>query len=82
MVLLSLITATAVVSKILDHLHLPSTPPPLAPARLPSRQADLLALSFEPDEPTDDQDFQDFSHDTPTSVDSRAPPSPSRAHRG
>ena len=34
MVLLALITAPQVVVKILDHLRLPSTPPPLAPARL------------------------------------------------
>jgi len=33
MVLLALITAPRVVAKILDHLRLPSTPPPLAPAR-------------------------------------------------
>ncbi len=77
MVLLALISAPAVVSKILDHLHLPSTPPPLAPARLPSLQSDLLAQSFEPDELPDDHDF---SHATPISPDSRAPPS--RAHRG
>ncbi len=34
MVLLALITAPPVVAKILDHLRIPSTPPPLAPARL------------------------------------------------
>jgi len=34
MVLLALITAPRVVAKILDHLRIPSTPPPLAPARL------------------------------------------------
>ena len=33
-VLLALITAPQVVVKILDHLRIPSTPPPLAPARL------------------------------------------------
>jgi hypothetical protein len=33
MVLLALITAPQVVEKILDHLRIPSTPPPLAPAR-------------------------------------------------
>ena len=33
MVLLALITAPQVVVKILDHLRIPSTPPPLAPAR-------------------------------------------------
>ena len=33
MVLLALITAPRVVAKILDHLRIPSTPPPLAPAR-------------------------------------------------
>ena len=33
MVLLALITAPQVVEKILDHLRIPSTPPPLAPTR-------------------------------------------------
>ncbi len=33
MVLLALITAPRVVAKILDQLRIPSTPPPLAPAR-------------------------------------------------
>jgi hypothetical protein len=34
MVLLALITAPQVVEKILDHLRIPSSPPPVAPARL------------------------------------------------
>ena len=42
MVLLALITARATVTKILDHLELPSSPPPIAPARDPNEQCDLL----------------------------------------
>jgi hypothetical protein len=38
MVLLALITARATVTRILDHLRIPSTPPPVAPARSPSQQ--------------------------------------------
>jgi hypothetical protein len=30
------------VAKILDHLRIPSTPPPVAPPRLPALQTDLL----------------------------------------
>jgi len=48
MVLLALITAPAKVARILDHLRIPSTPPPLSPARLPAHQTDLLAGSCSP----------------------------------
>jgi hypothetical protein len=52
MVLLALITAKATVSRILDHLGIPSTPPPVAPARDPTEQFDLLQ---------DELDLQDGS---------------------
>ncbi len=42
MVLLALITAPQVVVKILDHLRIPSTPPPLAPARLDVHPSQLF----------------------------------------
>ncbi len=45
MVLLALITAPATVAKILDHLRLPSAPPPVAPARLGAHQAHLAQQS-------------------------------------
>lgn len=41
-VLLALITAKATVTKILDHLKIPSSPPPIAPARDPHEQCELL----------------------------------------
>lgn len=47
MILLALITAPPVVTRILDHLRIPSTPPPLAPARLPAQQSELLADDLE-----------------------------------
>ena len=47
MVLLALITAPQVVQKILDHLRIPSTSPPLAPARMPAQQSDLLAAELD-----------------------------------
>ena len=45
MVLLALITALATVVRILDHLRIPSTPPPIAPAQVPGHQTDLLDVS-------------------------------------
>jgi len=48
MALLALITAPRVVSKILGHLGLPSTPPLVAPAR-PTSQPSLL-LGYEIDQ--------------------------------
>ena len=50
MVLLALITAKATVSRILDHLGIPSTPPPIAPARDPNDQLDLLQADHELDD--------------------------------
>lgn len=47
MILLALITAPPVVTRILDHLRIPSTAPPLAPARLPAQQSELLADDLE-----------------------------------
>jgi len=81
MVLLALITAPRVVAKILDHLRLPSTPPPLAPARLSAHQPDLLAQAFVPDEPPDASDLSELTASASTSgANSRAPPS--HANRG
>jgi hypothetical protein len=44
MVLLALITAPSTVERILDHLRIPSTPPPVAPARLRDQQIHLERL--------------------------------------
>lgn len=45
MVVLAFITDPHVVKRILDHLHLPSVPPPVAPARLRLDDNPSLALS-------------------------------------
>ena len=49
MVLLALITRPSVIERILRHLRLPSTPPPLAPARDPREQAAQLEAALEHD---------------------------------
>ena len=51
MVLLALITRPSVIERILRHLRLPSTPPPLAPARDPREQAAQLEAPLEHDLP-------------------------------
>jgi len=43
MVIIAFLTDPSVLTKILDHLKLPSTPPPLAPARSPLDEQDLFA---------------------------------------
>lgn len=53
MVLLALITAPATVTKILDHLHIPSTPPPLAPPRQTAEPL-LFDDELEQTDPSDD----------------------------
>ena len=58
MVLLALITAPAAVERILDHLHIPSTPPPLAPARM-SASAYHKDLLGDPYDRTDTLDSLD-----------------------
>jgi hypothetical protein len=60
MLLLALITAPRVVTKILDHLRIPSTPPPLAQARPPPERGmfgdDLdQTNSFDAPEPADSE---------------------------
>ncbi|MFH2008338.1 MAG: hypothetical protein ABI333_17265 [bacterium] len=52
MVLLALITAPQVVEKILDHLRIPSTPPPLAPAR-PPPEHDMFGDDLDQTDPFD-----------------------------
>jgi len=52
MVVLAFLTDPPVVKRILDHLHLPSVPPPLAPARL--RVDDNPSLALATDEYRDD----------------------------
>ena len=47
---LAFISVPAVVVRILDHLHLPSTPPPLAPARWPEDEFPLLDTEFAGDD--------------------------------
>jgi hypothetical protein len=46
MVVLAFITDPHVVKRILDHLHLPSVPPPVAPARTRIRGAAPSATSI------------------------------------
>jgi len=43
MTIIAFITDPNVLTKILDHLNLPSAPPPLAPARSPLDEQDLFA---------------------------------------
>jgi hypothetical protein len=52
MVVLAFLTDPPVVKRILDHLHLPSVPPPVAPARL--RVDDNPSLALATDEYRDD----------------------------
>jgi len=54
MVLLALITAPSTVSKILDHLRIPSTSPPVAPARLGAHQTNLLGDDLAQSDPLDE----------------------------
>jgi hypothetical protein len=61
------LTDLSVVHKILAHLQLPTTSPPLAPARYPKEQLDLF------DEPID----TDIDSPPRTSPRSRAPPTSS-----
>lgn len=58
MVLLALITAPAAVARILDHLRTPSTPPPIAPARVPASayQTELLGDPYDQTDPLDPRD--------------------------
>jgi len=46
----------SVLTRILDHLKLPSTPPPLAPARSPLDEQDLFAEE-EPSDPAYQEEF-------------------------
>ena len=65
------LTNPPVLRKILSHLDLPTTPPPLAPARYPEQQLDLF------DE--HDHDHDDDNHFTPGAPprpSGRSPPSP------
>jgi hypothetical protein len=73
MVLLALITAPSTVAKILDHLRLPSIPPPVAPARLGDRQIHLLDDDLDQSDPFDDPLCASYD-DTLDAAASRAPP--------
>jgi len=75
MVLLALITAPATVARILDHLRLPATPPPVAPAHLYAHQTDLLKDEDEIDQ-TDPLDHPRgaASRHSPRAAVPRAPP--------
>jgi hypothetical protein len=69
MVVLALISDPPVVRRILDHLRLPTTPPPLTPSRLLQQQFD-----FE-DEPPADTDYIDEPQDpAPQPCAARGPP--------
>ena len=71
MVLLALITAPRVVAKILDHLRLPSTPPPLAPAR-PASKPTMFGDELDQTDPFDaPESASEFTGATATP---RAPP--------
>ncbi len=73
MVLLALISAPSTVAKILDHLRLPSSPPPVAPARLGDQQIHLLDDDLDQSDPLDDP-LCASSDDTLDATASRAPP--------
>jgi len=47
---LTFLSIPAVVTKILDHLHLPSSAPPPAPARMPEDEFPLLDTEFAGDD--------------------------------
>jgi hypothetical protein len=72
MVLLALITAPRVVAKILDHLRIPSTPPPLAPAR-PATEPFMFGDELDQTDPFDASDSA-APELTGGAVASRAPP--------
>jgi len=69
MLLLALITAPTTVVRILDHLRLPSTPPPIASARLLPNQDDL----FQEDE-NQAALLDEPHHATAQAATARAPP--------
>ncbi len=72
MVVLAFITDPPIVKRILDHLGLPSTLPPLSPAR--SAQAAQRELDLV-DEPPADEDFLDLDPSSQGQArSSRAPP--------
>lgn len=84
MKLLAYISEQKVVTKILTHLGLPTTPQPLAPARLPA-QLDLLADYGEHDAADDDIQPEKAWPPVPSRHSgadaSRAPPRAQRAER-
>ena len=70
MVVIALITKTDVIAKILDHLRIPSTPPPVAPPRRLSEpdQADLPGYNQDP------EDVQAVNDQSTASAYARPPP--------
>jgi hypothetical protein len=72
MVVIAFLTDPQVLRKILNHLGLPTHPPPLSPARLP--QQHLLDLDSVDDLPLDDDDLEGLVQHHSASTDSRAPP--------
>jgi len=68
MTIIAFLTDPKVLTRILDHLNLPSTPPPLAPVRTSFDEQDLFAEEFQ--EPVYQRD-QGPNDGTPTA---RAPP--------
>ena len=68
MTVIAFLTDTPVLKRILDHMGLPSSPPPIAPARSPLDDAGLFA-----DEPPDDTGDVWSYQDEGTEV-ARAPP--------
>jgi len=73
MVLLALITAPAAVARILDHLHIPSIPPPIASARVPPHQTDLLDNELDQTDPFNDSS-RATNHYPRQAASPRAPP--------
>jgi hypothetical protein len=69
MVLLALITAPAVIERILRHLKLPHVPPPVAPARA-TREPELELWDVAPD----DRDEERSEGHPMASAGARAPP--------
>jgi len=69
MVVLAFLTDPAVVSKILAHLGLPTTPPPVAPARLAAQQEFFPDASASDDVSQDPDDLR-----TPAESRPRGPP--------
>jgi hypothetical protein len=65
MLVIAFISDPAVINKILQHLGLPSSPPPISPVKTPVEEQDFFNGDF-PEETTSEHAnvFPPFSHST------------------